>query len=144
MDRDGHAVAAHDPHERRHVILVRMNAARRDEPHQVAAAPAFTQPPDEREEGRVAGKRAVGHGVVDAGQVLQNDPACADGHVPDLRVPHLTLRQAYGFAGGGEQAPRAVCGEPVPYRRFGKRDGVVLRLLPMPPPIQHAKDDGAV
>ena len=38
----GTPVAAHDPHERRNVILVRMNAARRDEPHQVAAAPAFT------------------------------------------------------------------------------------------------------
>ena len=97
-----------------------------------------------REEGRVARERTVGHGRIDAGQILQDDPACADGHVAHLGVPHLAIGQADGGASGGEQTPCTICGEPVPHRRFGKGDGVVFRLPPMPPPIQHAEDDGAV
>ena len=93
---------------------------------------------------RVASERAVGHGGIDAGQVLQDDPAGADGHVADLRVPHLALGQAHGGAGGGEQAVGAGGGQPVPHRRLGERDGVMLGLRPMAPAVQHAKDDGAV
>ena len=126
------------------MILVRVNAAGRNQAHQVAAAPAFSQPPDEREKGRIARERTVGHGCIDAGQVLQNDPARPDGHVPHLGVPHLALRQADGGAGGGEQAVGPVGGQAVPHRRLGERDGVVLRLLPVPPPVQDAEDDGAV
>ena len=122
---------------------VRMDAARRDQPHQVAAAPALAQPPDQREEGRVARERAVGHGRVDAGQVLQDHAACADGRVADLGIAHLALGQADGGAGGREQPAGTRAGQAVPDRRLGQGDGVVVPLRPVTPAVQHAEDDGA-
>ena len=67
----------------------------------------------------------------------------SDGHVTHLGVAHLAFGQTHRGAGGGEQAVRAGGGQAVPHRRFRQRDGVVLRLRPMAPPIQHAENDGA-
>ena len=143
MNVHEHIVTAHDPREFRHMIPVRMHAARREQSHQVATAAALAQLLDKREEGGVARERAVFHGGIDAGQVLQHRPACADGHVADLGVAHLALGQADGGAGGREQTVGTRAGQAVPDRRFGQGDGVVVPLRPMPPAVQHAEDDGA-
>ncbi|MNH34267.1 hypothetical protein D3C79_948470 [compost metagenome] len=46
-------------------------------------------------QGRIAGKGAILDGFVDAGEVLINDPARAEVHVPNLGVAHLAIRQAH-------------------------------------------------
>jgi hypothetical protein len=77
---------------------------------------------------------------VDPGQVLVDDPARAEVHVPDLGIAHLPVRQADVAAFGMDQGVRGLLPDPPPVRQVGLRQGVVLRLLAMAPAIQDQQD----
>jgi hypothetical protein len=55
----------------------------------------------ERAQHGVVGERAVGHGVVYPLEILRHHSARTQVEVPDLRVAHLTGRQAHGLSVGG-------------------------------------------
>ncbi|MNE94019.1 hypothetical protein D3C80_1919360 [compost metagenome] len=44
--------------------------------------------------------------LVNTGQILVYDPACADVKVSYFRVAHLSFRQTYSFAAGGKRSVR--------------------------------------
>lgn len=44
--------------------------------------------------------------LIDAGQILVYDPACADVKVPYFRVAHLSFRQTYSFTASGKCSVR--------------------------------------
>ena len=127
----------------RHVILVRMHAARRHQAHDVGRTAGNPERIDEIAERPPFGQRPVGHRGVDLGQILQDDPAGADRHVPDLGVAHLTARQADEMLRRFAQRVGAGCRQPVPDRRFRPGDGVVFRFGAMPPAVQDAQHNGA-
>ena len=65
----------------------------------MASAPGFAQALDQAEQrGRFVDRSGV-HRLVDAGQVLQNDPTGADVQMADFGVPHLAFRQTDILAG---------------------------------------------
>ena len=55
---------------------------------------ARSRPRESLEQDWIAGERAVGYGGIDARQVLQDRPPCAEVEVADLAVAHLPNRQA--------------------------------------------------
>src|SRR5207253_8918928 len=74
--------------------------------------------------GRVRGEGAVLDRPVDAHQVLEEHATRADRQVADLRVAHLSRRQADGFPGGCYPRMRVLPPEPVEVRRVRELDGV--------------------
>ena len=138
-----HAGPAHQIGQGHHVILVRMHAARRQQPHQVAGAARGLQRRDEIHKLRIGGQRAVSQGGVDTWQVLRHDAAGAQVHVTNLGIAHLAVGQADGTACGLQHAVRATLQQTVPDRRAGQRNGVVRRGRTLAPAVENTKDDGA-
>jgi len=74
---------------------MRVNAAWRHQPEQVAGATAFAQALDQpgcRQRRREA---PVFHRLVDARQILHHHPTRTEIEVSDLRIAHLAGRQAH-------------------------------------------------
>src|SRR5438132_11420132 len=74
---------------------------------------------------------AVGDRLIDARQLLINDPACSKVKVTNLRVAHLSFRQANIHAAGAQLRPWIVAIELIVKRRGREqcRVAVTLALL---------------
>ena len=71
---------------------------------------------------------AVADALVDAREVLVDDPAGAHVHVADLGVAHLPGRQSDRLAGRDQLRMRVALQQRVVDRRARQRDGVVFFL----------------
>ena len=65
----------------------------------------------------------------DPGQILVHDPAGPYVQMAHLGAAHLFLRKANGHAAGIALHEGALLHQPVQYRGFRQRDGIVLTLL---------------
>ena len=81
-----------------HMVFVAVNAARRQQAHDVNGLAIGYGFIDGVAQGFVALELAVFEVFVDTGQALVHHPAGAEVHVAYFRVTHLALRQAYKHA----------------------------------------------
>ena len=70
--------------------------------------------------GLVPEEAAVLDGAADAGQILEHHAAAAD-------VGHLTGGQTHVQSAGGQGGVRVFLEQLIQHRRFGQRDGVIVR-----------------
>jgi hypothetical protein len=143
----GEGVAVHD--DSRHagfgggadhrvqVPLVAVDAARRKEPDEVERAIPLPRVREGSLEDGVLRERSVLHGAVDAREVLVDDPPGAQVQVPHLGVPHLSLREADGFAAGGERGAGVFGEEAVHDRGARLAHGIALGPGVQPPAVEH-------
>ena len=125
------------------VVLMRMHAAGRHQPHQVDGA--VLDRGDEFGERRVLGKRSVGNRLVDAWQVLHHHPAGAEIHVPDLGIAHLPGGQADMQLRRLQVGNRRFARQPVEIGRARVHDRIVVsRLVAVAPAVKHAQHDRAL
>ena len=68
------------------------------------------------------------NGLGDAGQILIDNPSGAHIHMADLRIPHLSLRQADCQTAGLSLHVRTLCFQLIHNRRIRLRDCVMLSL----------------
>ena len=140
MDRHRNAGTGDKVGEHDQVILVRMHAARRREPHQMASAAGLLQRGQKLGQRRIPGERSVLDGVVDPWQVRHGDAAGAKIHVADLGVAHLALGQPDEGLRRVDQALRAGRDQPVVVGRAGIENGIVLGVRAMAPAVEDAED----
>src|SRR5205814_1349433 len=93
MHRDGYAGIAHDGREGSDLVLVRMDPARRNKPHDMRRAAALFKLGDKLLQRRQACDLAFGEHLVDAREILDDDPAGTDIGVADLGIAHLPVGQ---------------------------------------------------
>jgi hypothetical protein len=127
---------------REDVRLVAVHAAGREQAHDVKRPAGLARRGAGRAQLGVGEETAVLDRGVDPGQVLVDDPAGAQIHVPDLGIAHLPVRQADVAALGVDQRMRPLRPQPAPVRQLGQRQGVVGRVLAMPPTVQDHEHDG--
>ena len=124
--RAARCVRAASSIERVQVLLVAVHAAVRDQADEVQRV----LPPAQRSIAAASAglleELAVADALVDAREVLVDDPAGAHVHVADLGVAHLAGGQADRFAGGDQLRVRIPLHQRVVDRRARQRDGVVL------------------
>ena len=75
----------------------------------------------------------------DAGVLLENDPAGAQIEMADFGVAHLVVRQTDGAGGSVDQRMR-IGPQAFPVGLARRGDGVVLRILPVAPPVENDED----
>ena len=115
--------------------LVAEHAARRQQPEHVqgtAVGPGVFAGADQL---RILEETAVLDRRIDAGQVLINDTAGAQVHVPDLGIAHLPVRQAHVAAFGMDQRVRRGGQQALPVGQCGLGQCIVGRILAVPPTI---------
>ena len=78
--------------QRRHVILMGVNAARGQQAQEMRGSAARLDLLGEIQQRGIAGEFAALHRPIDARQVLQHDASGADIHVPDFGIAHLAFR----------------------------------------------------
>ena len=93
-------------------------------------------------ERRIAGEAAVSDRRIHPRQVLVDDAAGAEIHVPDLGIAHLPVRQAHIHAGAGDQAVRLGGQQVVVNRGVGRINGVVLGIVAVTEAIQDDQHQG--
>ena len=142
MDRDRHAGTRDQVGEHHQMILVRMHAARRGEPHQVTGSAALPEGGDHVGQQRIPRQRSVLDGVVDPRQVRHRDAAGAEVHVADFGIAHLALRQADEALRRVDQRLRAGRDQPIEVGRAGIEDGIVPGVRPEAPAVENAQDGG--
>ena len=86
---------------------------------------------------------AVLDALVDSRQVLIDDAAGAHRDVPDLRVAHLSLRQAHILARRLKRRMREAVEELEVGRRARQLDGIAGALFAQAPSIEHDEDEWA-
>ncbi len=118
------------------VVLVRVDAAGRDQAQQVAGAAGRFQLVDQGAQRRRAPDRSIGNRLGNARQVLLHHAAGADIHVADLGVAHLALGQPNIGAGGAQERVRTGRPEPLEIGRLRQTDGVIFTLLPPAEPVE--------
>ena len=143
VDGDRYALQGKGFRHSRHMVLVGMDAARRQQAHDMGGAAGGNQRLGEPVEGRQFGQRAVGDRRVDLRQILLDDPAGADRHVADFGIAHLAVRQPDMMFGSVAERVRAGRRQPVPDRRLRPGDGVVRGFGAMAPAVQDAQDNRA-
>ena len=75
------------------MVLMCVDAAGRQQAHQVACSARLPQRRDQRGNGRILCQRAIRDRLPDPRQVLHDHAAGADVEVPNFRISHLTRRQ---------------------------------------------------
>jgi hypothetical protein len=143
MHHRRHAGVAQNPSERDRMILMRMHAAGRHEPDQVAGAAALLELFDQAGQRRRTFDLAARDRVADARQVLHDDAARANVEMPDLGIAHLPVGQADVAARRAQKCVRSRRPQAVEARGLGLTDGVVRHFLAPTPAIQHDKHNGA-
>ncbi len=105
-----HPLASRELEQSTQVLDVRVNAAVGDESEQMDVPGALTRPLERATERLVLEERSGLDRAVHPHEVLVDDPPGADRQVPDLRVPHLAVREP------DRQPGRAsvVCGKRAP------------------------------
>ena len=138
-----HAAARGQLEHREHVRLVAVHAAGRKQAHHVQGAAAGQHRVAGGVEFGVVEEAGVLDRRVDPGQVLVDDAAGADVHVPDFGIAHLPVRQADVAAFGVDQGGRMFGQQPAPGGHVGLGDGVVGGIVAVAPAIEDQQDDGA-
>ena len=92
---------------------------------------------------RIMLQLAVLYCFTDSGVVLVDDTAGTNVHMPDLGIPHLAGRQAYGFTGGFDSGMAAHAVYLIPAGCAGLADGVIGGILPAAPAIQNHQNQRA-
>ena len=136
-----HALARGHLDQRVQVLLAAVDAAVREQADEVQRVLAVDAAIHRRGERRAREQLAVADALVDAREVLVDDPAGAHVHVADLGVAHLPGGQADRFAGRDQLRVRIPLQQRVVGRRARERDGVVLGLGPEPPAVEDDEDD---
>ena len=116
----------------------RRRRARRSGAH---ADPRRSDPSPPR--ARVLEELAVADALVDAGEVLVDDPAGAHVHVADFGVAHLAGRQADRLARRDRAALRIPRQQRVVDGRARQRDGVVGRIRADAPAVEDDENEGS-
>ena len=122
---------------------MRVNAARRHQPHDMHAPARRLDLGHDAARGDQLLERAVGRRCVDLGEILHHNTAGADIEVANLRVAHLALRQPNVEPGRFEEGMRPRLPQPIEIRRAGKANGIIGPLLPPAPAIENNKHHGA-
>jgi len=133
----GDAGGGTDVDQRRQMRHVRVDAAVREEAHQVDAPVVVVGVRQRRPDGVVLGEFAGVDGVVDPGIRLLHHPSGADVEVADLAVAHLPLGEADPTPVDDHAAVGAAGDGVVERRRVGRGHGVapaaVRRRVPVAP-----------
>src|SRR6476659_11498881 len=85
---------------------------------------------------------AVPDALVDAGEVLVDDPAGAHVHVADLGVSHLSGRKSDSLARRNELRMRVAVQQAVVHGRSREGDSVVFFLRTKSPAVEDDEDEG--
>ena len=142
MKCDRHACRRHRLTGRKDVVDMAVDAAVRDDAHQMRGAAIGLHRLDEGIDRGVREKAAVLDGQVDLAKVHRHDPARADIGVADLGIAHLPGRQPDIAPVGHKLGMGAVPHDPVEIRRIGQRDGIALGLFPQAPAVEDAENYG--
>ena len=137
-DHLGNAEVGGHPDQRLQVLHARVDPAVADQADQVEALGVAHSV----DEDRVLVELAVGHGIVDPGQVLAHHRAGAEVEVADLAVAHLALRQADRPTGGRERGVRVALEQSVEDGGVGLVDGVPGAGPGQPPPVENDQAAG--
>ncbi len=127
--------------ERDEVAIVRVHAARSDEPDDVEPTLASSSRRAGCDERRPLEERTVGDGRIDPGQLLQHRPAGAEVQMPDLGVAHLAGRQPYGPVRSLERRVRPAGEEASPAGHVGSCNRVGVAFPADPEAVQDDEDD---
>ncbi len=141
MHHDRHAGIGDDGGERRDLVLMRMHPTRRDQPHDMGGAAAFLELADKIPQCRQARDLALGERLVDARQILQDDPAGPDIGVPDLGIAHLAVGQADIVLARVEMRVRPAADQFVPDRRLGAINRVIGAVRALAPAVEDAQHE---
>jgi len=141
VDALGAALAGQVDH-RQDLVLVAVDAAGREQPHDVHGLLVENGLVHGVHQGLVEEEGAVLDRLVDASQVLVDDAAGPQVHVSHFRIAHLSFRQADGLARGSDQRVGAALPEGIPDRGAGGADGVVLGLFAVAPAIENEQQGG--
>ena len=139
MHRDRYAGIAHDGGEGSDLVLVRMDPARRNKPHDMRRAAALFKLGDKLLQRRQACDLAFGEHLVDAREILDDDPAGTDIGVADLGIAHLPVGQTNVMLARVELGMRPAPHQLVPDRGFRLIDRVVGAVRPLAPAVEDAE-----
>src|SRR5262249_27441789 len=120
------------------VVLVRMDAARRDEPHEVTAAFALEAGNELLQCGLLL-DLVIFDCLADARQILHDDAARAAIELAYLGLTHWPGGQADILAGGAQQGVRAASPQPVEMGRARLPHRVVGGVVPPAPAVEDRK-----
>ena len=118
----------------RHLVLMRMHPAAGQKSHDMRASAAFGEPGAKAGQFRMGGQRAVLHRGIDPGQVLHDDPARADIHVPDFGIADLPVGKSDIAPRGGQPRMRPGCEQRVDIRGAASATALCSRPCERPQP----------
>ena len=107
------------------MLLMRMHAAVRKQPHEMQGAVFFLQACHHAYKGRIFFKAAILDIARDAQKILINHAACAKIQMANLRIPLLTIGKSDGFAAAGEGRVRTFCKQRVEARCLCQAGSIV-------------------
>ena len=140
--RRRHAFACSEIEHREQVLLVAVDPARRQQPQHVQSAAGSLRRSAGRAQLGIGEETAVLDRRIDAGEILVDDAAGAEIHVPHFGIAHLPVRKADMAAFGMDQGVRTLRPQPAPVRKIGQRQRVVRGILAMAPTVQDQQHDG--
>src|SRR5688572_30401899 len=127
--------------ERVQMAGVAVNAVGRDQTHEMQGMPVAPAPRHRVDERRFVEEISVADALVDARQVLVDDPSRTHGDVPDFRVAHLSGRKSDLLSGCLKRRMRKTIEQLEVARCSRQLDGVACRLFAQPPPIQYDENE---
>ncbi len=143
VNRDRHPGFGNDPGEGSDLVLVRMHAAGRQQPHQMCGAPGPLQPGDKLAQFRHPRQLARGNRRIDARQILHDEATRPEIGVSDLGISHLAVGEPDIMLACLQMCVRPARRQPVPDRHVCGRDGIVRRSAALAPAVENAQDQRA-
>ncbi len=137
-----HTFAPGQFEHREDVVLVAVHATGGEQAHEMERAVDRLRGGTGGAQFGIGEEAAVLDGRIDAGEVLVDDPAGAEVHVPDFGVAHLPVRQADEAALGVDQRMRVASQQGVPVRQRRLREGIVGRVFAVAPAVEDEQYDG--
>src|SRR5688500_3287653 len=137
-DNAGNALALRELYQGGEVFHVGVHPAGGDEAHEVER-PALAHRGAGLAQCGFVEEAAVIDRVVDADELLILDVAGTHREMPDLAVPHDSVRQTDSATAGLELRVRAASEERIKTRRLRTRHRVARSIGSDPPPVEHAK-----
>ena len=107
------------------MLLMRMHAAVRKQPHEMQGAVFFLQACHHAYKGRIFFKAAILDIARDAQKILIDHAACAKIQMANLRIPLLTIGKPDGFAAAGEGRVRTFCKQRIETRCLSQAGSIV-------------------
>ena len=135
------ALTGSERHERDEMAIVGMDATGTDQADDVEPPVVACGPPAGFEERGALGEAAIRDRGVDPREILQDGFPRTEVEVTDLRVAHLSGRQADRALGCTQDRVRPALEEPAPDWHVGRADRVDRRVMPDAEPVEHDEDD---